>query len=85
MGYQGKLPDFSKETVEALVLFEFEAKESTSVNVDSDTLVVFSKFSPLLWSYSIVSMHGHSAMAWSCPVCETDVNEISTLLHKAVD
>jgi hypothetical protein len=70
--------------VESLVLFELEANEFTSVNVDLDTLVTFSKSPPLLWSYSIVSMHGHSAMAWSCPVCETDVNEISVLLHKVV-
>lgn len=70
--------------MESLVLFELEANEFTSVNVDLDTLVTFSKSPPLLWSYSIVSMHGHhSAMAWSCPVCETDVNEISVLLHKS--
>ena len=78
------MPSPSNESTNSLVPFELEVPELASDNTGSVPPVVSSESSTLLHSCSIVSFHVSFSNGMEQSLCETDVNEITALLHKIV-
>ena len=79
-----KMSSLSNGSTDSFVPFELEATEPAPDNMGSVPPVASSESSALLRSYSIVSLHVSFSNGMELPLCETDVNEITALLHKIV-
>ena len=79
-----KMSSFSNGSTDSFVPFELEATEPASDNMGSVPPVTSSGSSAPLRCYSIVSLHVSFSNGMELSLCETDVNEITALLHKIV-
>ena len=84
---KAKSGDSSKgdNTLVPLEIESVERKAPTSSSVETDnTEDPISPAKPPVSTYSIISMHVSFSNGMELSLCETDVNEITALLHKIV-